>query len=81
MKTSSELIEYIDHVVASLDADYGVIYDNTRVLLDQMPKELGDRLRWNLVHQHTALSTMLVDLKRHQELLGRSMDASKPIQD
>lgn len=75
MKTPGELIDYIDHVVASLDADYGTIYETTRALLEQFPTETGHRLRWNLVHQHTALSTLLNDLKRHQVLLNRGLDA------
>lgn len=81
MKTVPELVEYIDHVIASLDADYGVIYDATRVLIEGMPKELRNRLEWNLAHQHTNLCMLNADLMRHQELLNRSVDAGTEIQD
>jgi hypothetical protein len=76
MKTINGLIEYIDHIVASLNADYDVLYDDTRLFRNQIKQPFKDRLDWNSVHIHTSLNTLLTDLKRHQEYLKKGIDAS-----
>jgi hypothetical protein len=81
MKTSAELIEYIDHIIASLNADYIALYDTTRTLMEKVPQDQRSRLEWNLVHQHTNLHEFINDLKRHQEILSKEVNAGKKVQD
>ena len=77
MTKTESLSEYIDHVVASLNADYDMILDGTKEVQDGM---IGinsrSRLEWNMVHIHASLNALLTDLKRHQEYLKRGMNAS-----
>jgi hypothetical protein len=81
MKMASELVEYIDHVLQSLNADYDYIYDRTRLVRDNVSEDTRNRLDWQLAHMHKDLSMFLVDLKRHQEALQKDIDAGTTIQD
>ena len=81
MKTAQELTEYIDHVLASLEADYNTIYDTTRIVRDKVSQQTRNRLDWDLVHMHTNLCALTADLKRHQEALVKEINAGTKIQD
>lgn len=81
MKTANELVDYIDHVLASLEADYSAIYDSTQLIRDKVPAEERNRLDWGLVHMHTNLAELKNDFKRHQETLMKDINAGKQIQD
>jgi 5-methylcytosine-specific restriction endonuclease McrBC regulatory subunit McrC len=69
MKTSNEIIEYLDHVQAALAADYEQVYNSTRALIDDpalTPQQKVD-LQWGLVHLHTQFELMELAIKTHQK--------------
>lgn len=74
MKTASELVEYIDHVLQSLNADYGMIYDTTRIVRDNVPEAVRNRLDWQLAHMHKDLVGLTNNLKQHQEALLKGIN-------
>jgi hypothetical protein len=79
MKTANELADFIDHVVAALNSDYDVIFDETRALYEpSLPSLTKTRLEWNTIHIHTSLNTLLTSLKRHQKYL-KEINAGKTI--
>ena len=81
MKTSNEIIEYLDHVLAALAIDYTQVYDATRELINDpalTPQQKVD-LQWGLVHLHTQFELTELALKTHQK--GLQSIASKPLQD
>jgi len=67
------LVDFLDHVQASLNADYDHLFEHTRPIIDEMPEKTRNRnyLEWNLVHIHTTLNALLTDIRRHQELLRK----------
>ncbi len=77
MKTASELVEYIDHILASLEQDYNYVYDSTRVIRDSVSVDTRNRLDWQLAHMHKDLNALKQDFKRHQEALMKEIDAGK----
>ena len=79
MKTHSELIEYIDHVIASLRADYNAIFDTTILIQDQVGEYTKHRLAWDLAHMHKDLDGLVNILKRHQDTLQKDLDAGKSV--
>ena len=81
MKTSNEILEYLDHVYASLVSDYEEVYNATRVLIVDpalTPQQKVD-LQWGLVHLHTQFELMKLAINAHQK--GLETIASKPLQD
>jgi hypothetical protein len=79
MKTANELADFIDHVVAALNSDYDVIFDETRALYEpSLSPYSRNKLEWNTIHIHTSLNALLTDLKRHQKYL-KEINAGKTI--
>jgi hypothetical protein len=81
MTKTASLIEYIDHVIASLNADYDAVVDHTKEVQSAGYTDSRARLEWNVVHIHTSLNALLTDLKRHQEYLRKGMNAGTKVQD
>ena len=69
MKTSNEIIEYLDHVLAALAIDYDQVYNATRTLIADpalTPQQKVD-LQWGLVHLHSQFELTELALKTHQK--------------
>lgn len=69
MKTSNEILEYLDHVYASLVSDYEEVYNATRALIEDpalTPQQRVD-LQWGIVHLHTQFELMKLAINAHQK--------------
>lgn len=80
MTKADSLNEYIDHIIASLNADYDAVCDGTKEIQNGMiGTNSRSRLEWNIVHIHTSLNALLTDLKRHQEYVKGTMNAGTKV--
>lgn len=70
-KSSQELIEYIDHVNATLTSDYEnvVVYTRNVLKTTKMDDIKRSYIEWSLAHIHTDMVKLHEDLKNMQKSL------------